>query len=127
MDDETLLTPTADIISSHVNNNQIAARNLPGWSSACTRRSRALAKARPLWDELAEGQIRIEALARREGVSSSYLSRVVRLALLTPAVVEAILDGRARADVTGATLLQTDAIPESWQEQEARWLIGVTR
>jgi hypothetical protein len=84
-------------------------------------------KARRWWGELAGGALRVEALAAREGVSPSYMSRVVRLAFLAPAVVEAILDGRVRADVTGAALLQTDAVRACWQEQEARWLVGAAR
>lgn len=79
-------------------------------------------KARRWWGELSGGEIRGEALAAREGVSPSYMTRVVRLAFLAPAVVEAILDGKARADVAGAALLQTDAIPACWSEQQARCL-----
>ena len=36
----------------------------------------------------------IEDLARARGVAPSYISRVLRLTLLAPDVVEAILDGR---------------------------------
>jgi hypothetical protein len=36
----------------------------------------------------------IGELARREGVNRSYLSRALRLTLLAPEIVEAILDGR---------------------------------
>ena len=36
----------------------------------------------------------IEELAKAEGVTPSYMSRVLRLTLLAPDIVEAILDGR---------------------------------
>jgi ParB-like chromosome segregation protein Spo0J len=36
----------------------------------------------------------IEELAKREGVNRGYMSRVLRLTLLAPEIVEAVLDGR---------------------------------
>lgn len=35
----------------------------------------------------------IEDLAKTENINPSYVSRIVRLALLSPAIIEAILDG----------------------------------
>jgi len=37
------------------------------------------------------------ALAKREGVSLSYFTRLVRLSYLAPDIIQAILDGRQRA------------------------------
>ena len=37
------------------------------------------------------------ALAEREGVSSSYFTRLVRLSYLAPDITQAILDGASRA------------------------------
>ena len=36
----------------------------------------------------------LEDLARAKGVNASYVSRLLRLTLLAPEIVEAILDGR---------------------------------
>ena len=36
----------------------------------------------------------IAELAEREGIAPSYMTRVLRLTLLAPELVEAILDGR---------------------------------
>jgi hypothetical protein len=36
----------------------------------------------------------VTEIARLEGISKSYISRILRLALLAPDVVEAILEGR---------------------------------
>ena len=36
------------------------------------------------------------ALAKRQGVSPSYFTRLVRLSYLSPEITEAILDGRQR-------------------------------
>ena len=41
----------------------------------------------------------LEDLARAKGVNATYVSRVLRLTLLAPGVVEAILDGRHRAEL----------------------------
>jgi hypothetical protein len=38
----------------------------------------------------------LEDLARAKGVAPSYVSRVLRLTLLSPELVEAILDGGSR-------------------------------
>ena len=38
----------------------------------------------------------LEDLARAKSVASSYVSRVLRLTLLAPKIVEAILDGGSR-------------------------------
>ena len=40
----------------------------------------------------------LEDLARAKGVAPSYVSRVLRLTLLAPEIVEAILDGGSRRD-----------------------------
>jgi hypothetical protein len=56
---------------------------------------RALARAfrwRRLLDEGVHATF--DELAKAEGVSQSYVSRVLRLTLLAPDIVEAILDGR---------------------------------
>ena len=41
----------------------------------------------------------IEELARAKGVAASYVSRVLRLTMLAPETVEAILDGRQPAEL----------------------------
>ena len=41
----------------------------------------------------------LEDLARAKGVAPSYVSRILRLTLLAPEIVEAILDGRQPAEL----------------------------
>ena len=41
----------------------------------------------------------LEDLAHAKGVAPSYVSRVLRLTLLAPEIVEAILDGRQPAEL----------------------------
>ena len=61
----------------------------------------------------------INELAAAEKINSSYVSRVLRLTLLAPDIVEAILDGRQRACLTLETL--REPAPAQWQEQMS-WL-----
>jgi hypothetical protein len=57
----------------------------------------------------------IAELAEREGIAASYMTRVLRLTLLAPDIVEAILDGNQGSEVTLARVLE--AFPVEWSEQ----------
>ena len=59
------------------------------------------------------------ALAKREGVSPSYFTRLVRLSYLAPDITQAILDGRQPCDLTADQLLAHSRLPLAWQEQRA--------
>jgi hypothetical protein len=59
----------------------------------------------------------IEDLAVAEKINPSYLSRVLRLTLLAPDIVEAILDGRQPPELQMDTLLKP--FPVEWGEQRA--------
>jgi hypothetical protein len=56
----------------------------------------------------------VNEIAEAERISKSYVSRILRLALLAPDLVEAILDGRA-SEVMLELLEQP--LPASWEEQ----------
>ena len=56
-------------------------------------------------------------LAEREGIAPSYMTRVLRLTMLAPDIVEAILDGRAGPEVTLARVMEP--FPSSWTEQKS--------
>jgi len=57
------------------------------------------------------------ALAKRQGVSPSYFTRLVRLSYLAPDITEAILDGRQPRDLTADKLLAHSRLPLGWPEQ----------
>ena len=57
------------------------------------------------------------ALAKREGVSPSYLTRLVRLSYLAPDITQAILDGRQPRGLTADKLLAHSRLPLAWHEQ----------
>ena len=48
----------------------------------------------------------IAELAEREGIAPSYMTRILRLTLLAPDIIEAILDGRQGPAVTLTRLLE---------------------
>lgn len=83
---------------------------------------RLVTKARVWWQELSEGGLDPTALAAREGVTDSYVVKVVRLAFLSPRVIDGILAGQLKATVTGSKLLRPGAISPNWAEQEAALL-----
>ena len=62
------------------------------------------------------------ALAKQEGVSPSYFTRLVRLSYLAPDITQAILDGRQLRDLTADKLLAHSRLPLTWHEQ--RRLLG---
>jgi hypothetical protein len=57
-------------------------------------------------------------LAEAEGVTRSFINRLLRLTLLAPDIVEAILEGRQPKAVQLEEL--TDAIPSEWEAQRSR-------
>ena len=57
----------------------------------------------------------IAELAGHERIASSYMTRVLRLSLLAPDIVEAILEGEQREEVTLASFLEP--FPAEWTEQ----------
>ena len=57
----------------------------------------------------------IAELAEREGIAPSYMTRVLRLTLLAPDIVEAILDGKPGPEVTLTRVLKP--FPALWTRQ----------
>ena len=59
--------------------------------------------------------VTLSELAEREGIAPSYMTRVLRLTLLAPEIVEAILDGTQGPEVTLAHVLEP--FPVEWAKQ----------
>jgi hypothetical protein len=57
----------------------------------------------------------IDELAAAEKINSSYVSRLLRLTLLAPDIVEAILDGRQPEEITLPGLMEP--FPVEWERQ----------
>ncbi|NQW51164.1 MAG: hypothetical protein HQ465_07995, partial [Rhodospirillales bacterium] len=73
------------------------------------------------WRKLLETGVygTIEEMAAAEKINSSYVSRLLRMTLLAPNIVEAILDGRQPAEMTLAALMGPFAMV--WGEQRAEF------
>ena len=90
--------------------------------SAQTRRQaddsliKALARAFRWKKMLESGEFAtIGDLASKEGIAPSYMTRVMRMTLLAPEIVEAIVDGRQGPEVTLAGLMKP--FPAEWEGQ----------
>ena len=59
----------------------------------------------------------IAELAEREGIAPSYMTRVLRLTLLAPDIVEAILNGKQGPEMTLTRVLEP--FPNQWAMQVA--------
>ena len=58
------------------------------------------------------------ALAAKAGISRSYLSRLIRLTLLAPDIIEGIVEGREPEGLSVETLMRGD-YPDDWIGQRA--------
>ena len=69
------------------------------------------------WKRMLESGVfaTIAELAEREGITVSYLTRLLRMTLLAPDLVVAILDGRQGLEVTLARLMEP--FPAEWADQ----------
>jgi len=67
----------------------------------------------------------ISDLAQKEGIAFTYMARLMRLSLLSPEIVDAIMNGSQPAGVTLANLM--DPFPLQWEEQRALWTAKPTK
>ena len=65
----------------------------------------------------------IDEIAENEKINSSYVGRLLRMTLLAPDIVEAILDGRQPVQVTLAVLMGSVAVV--WREQKHARMVKV--
>ena len=98
----------------------ISPDGMPSWAKPRARIDNTMVKALGRafrWRKLLEAGVyaTVEEIAAAEKINTSYVSRVLRLTLLAPEIVEAILDGRQPADMTLAGLMRP--FPVVWREQ----------
>jgi hypothetical protein len=89
---------------------------VPTRSHADPALMKALARAYRWLRMLDEGRYAsISEMAEAEGIERGYLGSILRLTLLAPDIVEALLNGRGPADLTLPRLLEP--FPTSWAAQ----------
>lgn len=82
---------------------------------------KAFAKAYKWKNMLEEGKIgSLSQIALQENISGPYVSRVFNLNLISPKIVETIINGKQPRTLKLQDLLYGD-IPLLWQEQEEKW------
>jgi len=80
---------------------------------------RLVNRAHQLAMQFISGKVQtIQALAQTEGVTSSYISRLIPIGLLAPDILQAIVQGKQPMSLTIQKLLNTGALPLAWADQE---------
>ena len=79
---------------------------------------RLLQRARALQSAIEQsGSASIEEIASSQNMTSSYVTRLMRLNFLAPDIVEAIFTGRQPAELSANKLMKDTRYPLGWREQ----------
>lgn len=88
----------------------------------------AIVKGRAWWQQLQSNpSLTVTDLAKAEGLTPSYVDRILRLAFLSPTIVNAILDGTAPTDLTLKRLKDVKCIAPSWAQQHRLLSVATAR
>ena len=88
---------------------------------------KAVARAHCWLEDFVSGRVpSMTAIAAREGVSTRYVSRLIRLGLLAPEIVGAIADGVQAPELTTQALLTREReLALSWQARKKEFVLAV--
>jgi hypothetical protein len=80
---------------------------------------KAFARARGWFEESVTGRVRpLVEIARREGLTKRYVTRLTKLAFVSPKFVEAVAEGFASPETNLQMLIDGRiALPFSWNDQ----------
>jgi len=81
---------------------------------------KGIARARCWFEEIAFGRVQsLVEIARREGLPKRYVTRLARLAFVSPVVAEAVAAGRASAVINLQMLMDgRQPLPLDWKDQQ---------
>lgn len=86
---------------------------------------RLIVKARGWWQRLQQDRsLTVTRLAANEDVTQSYITRVLRLAFLSPDVVKSIMTGSQPSRLDSGSLCSKDSISLDWDQQRQDLLLG---
>ena len=86
---------------------------------------RLIVKARGWWQRLQQERgLTVSGLAASEEVTQSYVTRILRLAFLSPDVVKSNMTGRQPAWLDSGSLCGRDTISLDWDQQKRNFLMG---
>lgn len=87
------------------------------------RLTRSLLDFAKLVEEIDAVGVSFVSVIQSFNATAFWMTRVLRLAFLSPPVTETILTGRQKADVDGTMLLAQGVIKCSWDAQDAPFLV----
>jgi hypothetical protein len=98
----------------------ISPDGVPSWAAARARIDNTMVKAMARafrWRKLLETGVynTVEEIAAAEKINTSYVSRILRMTLLAPEIIEMIIDGNQPLDLTTTKLMKP--FPMEWNEQ----------
>ena len=104
----------------------ISPDGVPAWAKPRARIDNTMVKALAhafRWRKLMETGVyaTVEEIAAAEKINTSYVSRILRMTLLAPEIVEMIIDGRQPPNLTMAKLMKP--FPVEWKDQSR--LLGI--
>jgi hypothetical protein len=119
-DDRTVTVRIPLVFKKHGGRKTVISPDGHEWEPSAPLVDRALVRALARafrWQRLLDQDVHgtLDDLARAERVSQSYVSRILRLTLLAPSLVEAILDGRQPVALTLDDLME--GFPVEWHRQ----------
>jgi hypothetical protein len=119
-DDRTVTVRIPLVFKKHGGRKTVISPNGLVWEPSEPLVDRALVRALARafrWQRLLDDGVHgtLNDLARAERVSQSHVSRLLRLTLLAPDIVEAILDGRQPDGLRLEYLLE--GVADAWEEQ----------
>jgi site-specific DNA recombinase len=105
---------------------------LPNGTSALPqtddRLLKTIATARGWWNQLTnDPTLRIADLAEANAMTESWVTRVLRLAFLDPAIVQQLIAGAAPASITFDSLSTPHGVPALWTAQRTLHQISIAR
>lgn len=120
-DGKTITVSLPIVMTRQGGQKRVVTPNSEPWTPAGRVDStivKALARAHR-WRHMLESKkfSTVRELAKAEKINESYLCRTLRLTLLSPALTEALLDGRQSQSLSLDHLLKV--LPLVWKEQDA--------